>query len=84
LTDWHQVTDVLRDVQLIGGLTEWGELMSVILGILVPLDEEASALFPHAGLSTQKNQLSANEEAGTKFQEWAGRGSFIGNVAISD
>jgi hypothetical protein len=43
--------------------------MSVSLGILVPLDEEASALFPHAGLSTQKNQVSANEEAGTKFQD---------------
>jgi hypothetical protein len=70
LTDWHQVTDVLRDIQLIGGgLTELGELMSVSLGILVPLDEEASALFPHAGLSTQKNQVSANEEAGTKFQD---------------
>jgi hypothetical protein len=61
---------VLRDVQLIrGGLTEWGELMSVSLGFLAPLDEEASALLPHAGLSTQKNQVSANEEAGTKFQD---------------
>jgi hypothetical protein len=53
----------------LGGLTEWGELMSVSLGILIPLDEEANALFPHAGLSTQKNQVSAKEEAGTKFQD---------------
>jgi hypothetical protein len=41
--------------------------MSVSLGILVPLEEEASALFPQAGLSTQKNQVSA--EAGKKFQD---------------
>jgi hypothetical protein len=53
----------------LGELTEWGELMSVSLGILIPLDEEASALFPQAGLSTQKNQVSAKEEAGTKFQD---------------
>jgi hypothetical protein len=58
LTDWLQGTDVLRGVQLIGGLTEWGELMSVSLGILIPLDEEASALFLHAGSSTQKNHMS--------------------------
>jgi hypothetical protein len=53
----------------LGALTEWEELMSASLGLLAPLDEEASALFPQEGLSTQKNQVSANEVAGTKFQE---------------
>jgi hypothetical protein len=43
--------------------------MSVSLGFLAPLDEEAFALFPYAGLSTQKNQVLANEEAETKFQD---------------
>jgi hypothetical protein len=43
--------------------------MSSSLGLLAPLDEEASALLPQAGLSTQKNQVSANEAAGTKFQD---------------
>jgi hypothetical protein len=38
----------------LGALTEWEELMSVSLGFLAPLDEETSALFPQAGLSTQK------------------------------
>jgi hypothetical protein len=30
--------------------------MSSNLGLLAPLDEEASALLPQAGLSTQKNR----------------------------
>jgi hypothetical protein len=43
--------------------------MSSNLGLLAPLEEEASALLPHEGLSTQKNQVLAKEVAGTKFHD---------------